>query len=94
MNSKTMAGRLDYFNMVHGVTVRALGAFGDDGLDFRPQPGMRTPRELAFHVYAQEKLIADAARTGTFDAASADGSNPEDPANASAVRALATVADI
>jgi uncharacterized damage-inducible protein DinB len=94
MNARTMALRLDYFNMVHGVTVRALGAFGDAGLDFRPQPGMRTPRELAFHIYAQEQLIAEAAREAKFDAASIDGSNPESPANAAALRALATIADV
>jgi hypothetical protein len=44
---------------VHGITVRAIGAFTDAELDFRPQPAMRTPRELIFHLYAQEKLLSE-----------------------------------
>lgn len=52
----------EYFNMVHGVTLRAIDAFSDGDLDFRPKPVMRTPRELILHVYSQEKILAEAAR--------------------------------
>ena len=52
--------------MVHGVTVRAIGAFADGELDFRPKSGMRTPRELIFHIYCQEKLLAQGAKQGRF----------------------------
>src|SRR6185503_9051363 len=93
MNKQELAARRDYFNLVHGVTVRAIGTFTDEELDFRPRPGMRTPRELIFHIYAQEKLLAEAAREGRFTMDAANGSNPEDPANRPAVNALATVSD-
>jgi hypothetical protein len=35
--------------------------FTDDELDFRPRPGMRTPRELIFHTYCDERVLAEAA---------------------------------
>jgi uncharacterized damage-inducible protein DinB len=79
--------------MVHGVTVRAIAAFNDDELGFRPRPDMRTPRELIFHIYAQEKLLAEAARDGRFTPEAADGSNPESEANAPDVQRLLTVDD-
>ena len=93
MNKQELAGRRDYFNLVHGVTIRAIAALGDSDLDFRPQPGMRTPRELIFHIYGQEKLLAEAAQLGQFTMEMANGSNPEDPSNAAALAALTTVGD-
>jgi uncharacterized damage-inducible protein DinB len=94
MTRELLLARRDYFNLVHGVTVRAIAAFTDQDLDFRPRPGLRTPRELIFHIYAQEKLTAEAARSGRFTMEAANGSNPEEPSNASAVAALATVQDV
>jgi len=93
MDKQQLLHRRDYFNLVHGVTVRAIAALGNSDLDFRPQPGMRTPRELIFHIYAQEKFLAEAARLGQFTMELANGSNPEDPANAAALAALRTVSD-
>src|SRR5436190_15223767 len=94
MTRHDFLARRDYFNMVHGVTVRAIGAFGDGELDFRPRPEMRTPRELVFHVYMQEKLLAEAAQSGRFTADAANGSNPEDAAAASELQRLRTVDDL
>jgi uncharacterized damage-inducible protein DinB len=93
MNRDLLLARRDYFNMVHGVTLRAIASLTDQDLDFRPMARMRTPRELIFHIYAQERLIAEAARDGRFTMEAANGSNPEDSSNASAVAALATVKD-
>jgi uncharacterized damage-inducible protein DinB len=93
MTRELLLARRDYFNMVHGVTVRAIATLSDHDLDFRPSPRLRTSRELIFHIYAQEKLLAEAARDGRFTMEAANGSNPEDPSNASAVAALATVKD-
>jgi uncharacterized damage-inducible protein DinB len=93
MTREQLLARRDYFNLVHGVTIRAITAFSDRDLDVRPRPGLRTPRELIFHIYAQEKLLAEAAREGQFTIQAANGSNPEDPVNANAVAALATVTD-
>lgn len=94
MNKQQLLARRDYFNLVHGITLRAIGAFADDELDFRPRPGMRTPRELVFHIYAQERALAEAAQQARFTVELASGSNPEDPAAASALNALTTVADV
>ena len=93
MNKQQLLSRRDYFNLVHGVTMRAIGAFSDRELDFRPRPGMRTPRELIFHIYSQEKVLAEAARQGQFMVEMANRSNPEDQPGAAALAALVTVAD-
>lgn len=93
MNKQELLAQRDYFNMVHGVTVRAIDAFTDEELDFRPRPAMRTPRELIFHVYTQEKLLAEAAQQGRFTMEAASRSNPEDEAGGSACKALSTVSD-
>src|SRR5262249_58755409 len=94
MNRQEFLARRDYINMVHGVTVRAIGAFSDDELDFRPRPGMRTPRELIFHVYRQAQLTAEAAQSGRFTMEAMNGSNPEDPVAASDLKRLVTVDDV
>jgi uncharacterized damage-inducible protein DinB len=94
MTRELLRARRDHFNMVHGVTIRAIAALTDQELDFRPMAHLRTPRELVFHIYAQEKILAEAARDRRFTMEAANGSNPEDPSNASAVAALATVKDV
>jgi uncharacterized damage-inducible protein DinB len=93
MNKKEFLARFSYLDLVHGVTLRAIKAFSDSELDFRPQPGMRTPRELIFHIYAQEKVLAEAAQTARFTPDMANGSNPEDPSCASTLGGLRTVND-
>jgi uncharacterized damage-inducible protein DinB len=94
MTKQELLAHRDYFNLVHGVTLRAIDAFADRELGYRPQSGMRTPRELVFHVYAQERVLAEAARDGRFTAEMANASNPEDPSMVAALTALATVADV
>jgi hypothetical protein len=59
MTRQQLLDRWDYFNLVHGVTLRAIGTLADNELDFRPKPGMRTPRELVFHIYTQERALAE-----------------------------------
>jgi uncharacterized damage-inducible protein DinB len=93
MNREQVLARRDYFNLVHGVTTRAIALFSERDLDVRPRPGLRSPRELIFHIYAQEMLLAEAARDGRFTMEAANGANPEDPSNAKAVAALATATD-
>jgi uncharacterized damage-inducible protein DinB len=91
MNKQELLDRRAYFNLVHGVTLRAIAAFADDELDFRPRPGMRSPRELIFHIYTQEQVTAEAAASGRFTLEAANRSNPEDPSTAAALAALGTV---
>jgi uncharacterized damage-inducible protein DinB len=89
MRKSELLAKLDYFNMAHGVTLRAIGILGDEDLEFRPQPTMRTPKELIFHIYTQEKILAEAVQQGRLAAEAS--SNPEDEAVAVEFKALATV---
>ena len=94
MNDKQrLLAQLDYFNMVHGVTLQAIGTLSNEELDFRPRPGMRSPRELIFHIYTQEKILAEAARQGRFDMEAANRASPESDAGVPGLKALATVND-
>jgi uncharacterized damage-inducible protein DinB len=80
--------------MVHGVTVRAISALGDAELAFRPAPTMRSPRELIFHIYRQEAILAEAARQGVLSMEAANASNPEADPGAAECATLVTVADV
>ncbi len=93
MTRQQLLDKRDFFNLVHGITLRAIQTFADNELDFRPKPGMRTPRELVFHIYGQEQALAEGARDGSFTMELANRSNPEDPSRIAAVGALATVTD-
>ena len=84
----------EYFGMVHSITVRAVAAFTDHDLEFRPKPEMRTARELIFHIYSQEKILAEAARQGKFTTEAATRSSPEAPAGAAKLQTLVTVNDL
>lgn len=44
MTRQQLLDKRDFFNLVHGITLRAIETFADNELDFRPKPGMRTPR--------------------------------------------------
>ena len=94
MNKQELLARRDYFNLVHGVTVRAIDVFSDSELDFRPKAGMRTPRDLVFHVYTQERTLAEAAQQGQFTLEMANRSNPEEQSVATTLGALRTVSDL
>ena len=83
MDQAMLAILHQYFDRVHSVTMKAIEAISDADLDFRPKPGMRTPRELLFHIYSQEKILAEAAREGQLTAGAAGRSNPEEQAAAS-----------
>src|SRR2546425_12861020 len=93
MNKQQLLAKCEYFNMVHAVTLRTIGTFSDEELEFRPQPATRTPRELIFHIYTQEKVLAEAAQQGRFTIEAASRSNPENEAVAAGLKALATVRD-
>jgi uncharacterized damage-inducible protein DinB len=86
--------KVNYLGLVHGVTVRAIGGFSDEDLGFRPAASMRSPRELVYHIYAQERAVAEAARSGAFEMAVANRCNPEDPSAASELAKLERVSDV
>ena len=94
MTKSDLLAKLEYFDMVHGVTVRAIGILKDDDLEFRPRPTMRTAKELIFHIYSQEQIIAEAVRQGSFTSEAAARSSPEVESVAQEVKALSTVKDV
>jgi len=91
MTKSDVLAKLDYFDMVHAVTLRAIGALSDEELDFRPKPTVRTPKELVFHIYAQEKMLGEALQQGRFTPEAANQSNPESETVAEELQALTTV---
>jgi len=93
MTRQQFLARCDYFNMVHGVTVRAISMFSDGELAFRPAPGTRSPRELIFHIYSQEKVLAEGAGQGRISLEAAGASNPEANPGAADCAPLVTVSD-
>src|SRR5262249_12042009 len=93
MKKTAFTGQREYFDLVHGVTLRAIRAFSEEELAFRPAAGVRSPRELIFHIYAQEKLLAEAVGRRAFSTESVEGSKPESPANAPELAKLKTVDD-
>lgn len=93
MTKHEFTARCDYFGMVHGVTLRAIGMFDDDELAFRPAPHTRSPRELIFHIFSQEKLLAEGASQGRLSMEAAAASSPEAEPGAGECAKIITVAD-
>jgi uncharacterized damage-inducible protein DinB len=91
MNKSDLLTKLEYFNMVHGVTLRAIAALDAKDLEFRPRPTMRTPKELVFHIYTQTQILAEAARDGRLTAEATTRSTPEEHAVAARLATLTTV---
>jgi uncharacterized damage-inducible protein DinB len=93
MNKQTLLGQRQYFDMVHGITLRVIGAFADEDLDFRPQPGMRSPRELILHIYGMEKEVSEGVRAGRISKEVEDPAIPESIAGKAALAKIKTVSD-
>ncbi len=91
MNKQALLGQRQYFDMVHGVTVRALGALDDSDLDFRPQAGMRSVRELVHHIYSFEKVVAEGTQKGQFDQEVENSVNPEHESGKARLASLNTI---
>jgi uncharacterized damage-inducible protein DinB len=94
MNKAALLGVRQYFDMVHGVTLRAIGAFSDADLDFRPQPETRSVRELIYHIYGMEKEIAAGVKTGKITQETENLALPESEAAAASLASLDTVAKL
>lgn len=92
MNKQALLGQRAYFNFVHGVTLRLIGAFSEADLDFRPKENVRSVRELLMHIYAMEKTLAENIRSGKL--ASVDADVPETETGKTMLAGLKTVADL
>jgi uncharacterized damage-inducible protein DinB len=90
MNKEMLQSKWRYFDLVHDVTLRAIQAFSDKDLDYRPTSQMRSVRELIFHLYAQEKLSAEGVRDG-FTKELEESMNPETEAGKKQLATLPTL---
>lgn len=52
MNRQELDGMWDHLRKVQGIGLRCIEAIPADKFDARPVPNMRTPKELAIHMYA------------------------------------------
>ena len=94
MNKQALLGQREYFKMVHGVTLKTIASFADEELDFRPQPGMRSPRELIYHIYAMERGFAQFVPGGKLTIESEDTDIPEKEAAKVQLAELKTTGDL
>src|SRR5262247_3076940 len=77
MNKQALLGQRAYFKMVHGVTLRLIGTFSDKDLDSRPQPGMRSARDLILHVYGMQLTFGEGIKQGKLTAEIENKAIPE-----------------
>ncbi len=94
MNKEALLGQRGYFALVHGVTLKLMENFGDDGLDFRPQANMRSARELFVHIYAMEKVNAEHLRGDKVSQEEENIAIPETDAGKALVAEIKTVAQL
>jgi uncharacterized damage-inducible protein DinB len=92
MYKKLISSQREYFQLVHGVTLQAIGTFSSEDLDFRPNAGMRSVRELILHLYGLERSLTEGVRDGRIAAATEDAAIPEKPEAAAGLAALTTIA--
>jgi uncharacterized damage-inducible protein DinB len=92
MNKQTLLGSREYFELVHDVTLRAIGTFTDEDLNYRPRPESRTVRDLILHIYGMEKALAEGARDGRLTDEALGASVPEQQPAASILAGITSIA--
>jgi uncharacterized damage-inducible protein DinB len=92
MNKQTLLGSREYFDLVHDVTLRAIGTFTDEDLNYRPRPETRTVRDLILHIYGMEKALARGARDGRLTEEALGASVPEQEGAASTLANITSIA--
>ena len=93
MNKEALLRQRDYFKMVHGVTLRLIGSFSDQDLDYRPQPGMRSVRDLILHVYEMQKALGEGIKQGKLTAEIENKAIPETEEGKAVAATLKTITD-
>jgi uncharacterized damage-inducible protein DinB len=94
MNKQALLGQYEYFKLVHGVTLRLIGTFADADLDYRPQAGMRSVRELFAHTYGMLKSFSEGMRQGALTADIENHALPETEAGKTTVGQLRTTSEL
>ncbi len=92
MNKEALLGQRAYFKMVHGVTLRLIGTFADEELDYRPRPEMRSVRDLILHIYGMQRAFGEGVRAGKLTPEIENRCLPETEAGKAVAATLQTVA--
>jgi uncharacterized damage-inducible protein DinB len=67
MNKQAVLQTWDHIRQVNGIGLRLIEALPENKLDATVIPGMRTPKELAVHMYGQVlREVAEGTVTGTI----------------------------
>ena len=89
MKKAQLTDMFKQFDLVHGVTYRAIAQLRDHELDARPVKEMRSVRELIAHIFGQEKAHARAVVTGKLTKAASQRAEAEGMKKKSAKALLA-----
>src|SRR5215813_10471036 len=91
MNKQALLIQYGYFKMVHGVTLRTIGTFSNEELDYRPKSGMRSVRELILHIYGMLNSFSKGVMQGKITKEIENPTIPETVEGKAAIEALKTV---
>src|SRR5262245_54276310 len=93
MNKQALLAQRGYFKMVHGVTLRLIGTFSDEDLDYRPKPDARSVRDLILHIYGMERTFGEGIKQGKLTTEIENKAIPETAGGKAVAATLKTVAD-
>ena len=86
-------GSVSYFDMVHSITLRTIETLSDADLDFRPQPDMRSVRDLIQHIYGMQESFATGIKAGRLSQEIENANIPESLKGQAVSGGLKTIAD-
>ncbi|MEQ1832989.1 MAG: DinB family protein [Candidatus Eisenbacteria bacterium] len=66
MNKASLAPVWDMMRLRHGIGLRCIEALPADQIDAKPIQGMRSPKELAVHMYGFIQAAAESVLAGTI----------------------------
>ena len=93
MKKSALLRQRSYFDLVHGITLRTIETLSDADLDFRPQPDMRSIRDLIQHIYGMQKSFASGIKAGRLSDEIENPSVPETTEGKAVSATLKTVPD-
>ena len=93
MKKSALLGHRSYFDMVHRITLRTIETLSDADLDFRPQPDMRSVRDLIQHIYGMQKSFAIGIKAGRLSQEIENANIPDSFEGQAVSEGLKTIAD-
>jgi len=73
--------------------LRLIGTFSDKDLDYRPQPGTRSVRDLILHIYGMQRTFGEGIKQGKLTAEIENKCIPETAEGQAVAATLKTVAN-